>query len=152
MFKLVSDIQYTEYLSHHGIHGMKWGVHNGPPYPINKAIAAKNKREIRGKSIVTRVLKLSGAVAVLTIIGSAGSSNSELSLENLYNYAKVSSSKNLKLSKQEYAHVLSEVSTHVTEPQKSMRYFKKAIGNYMYTFKNNFDGTYDPIRRTKLTK
>lgn len=26
----------SEFLMHHGIKGQKWGVENGPPYPLNK--------------------------------------------------------------------------------------------------------------------
>lgn len=30
-----SVIRTNDYLMHHGILGQKWGVHNGPPYPLN---------------------------------------------------------------------------------------------------------------------
>lgn len=30
------EVQYSEALSHYGTQGMKWGVRNGPPYPIGK--------------------------------------------------------------------------------------------------------------------
>jgi len=26
------------YLSHHGVEGQKWGIQNGPPYPLNKTV------------------------------------------------------------------------------------------------------------------
>lgn len=32
------------YLAHHGIKGQKWGVRNGPPYPIDHKIMAKGTR------------------------------------------------------------------------------------------------------------
>ena len=28
---------FTDELKHHGIKGQKWGVRNGPPYPLDKS-------------------------------------------------------------------------------------------------------------------
>lgn len=38
-----------EFLEHHGIKGQKWGVENGPPYPLNKAGKAKFKERNLGQ-------------------------------------------------------------------------------------------------------
>lgn len=35
---------YKNYLVHHGIKGQKWGVRNGPPYPIEDKVMAKGTR------------------------------------------------------------------------------------------------------------
>lgn len=35
-----------EVLMHHGIKGMKWGVRNGPPYPLNPAGQYKNVKQL----------------------------------------------------------------------------------------------------------
>jgi hypothetical protein len=47
-------MSYESYLSHHGIKGQKWGVENGPPYPLNdvvKAIAYKGGDLGNGKKV-----------------------------------------------------------------------------------------------------
>lgn len=31
------------YLVHHGVQGQKWGVHNGPPYPLDSSVSDGNK-------------------------------------------------------------------------------------------------------------
>ena len=41
------------------------------------------------------------------------------------------------LPKDEYAHVMSEIATYISEEQKNMKVFLKAIGNYNYTVENN---------------
>ncbi len=54
--KTVEDILWTlrgrlgyNVLAHHGIKGQKWGVRNGPPYPLDKSSeSGKIKRETKG--------------------------------------------------------------------------------------------------------
>ena len=36
---------YRSYLSHHGIMGQKWGIRNGPPYPLGGGDYTKAERE-----------------------------------------------------------------------------------------------------------
>ena len=51
----------TDYLAHHGIKGQKWGVRNGPPYPIDHTVMPKGTRinsvvGIRPDSVVGRFI------------------------------------------------------------------------------------------------
>lgn len=39
----MNDWREYEYLEHHGIRGMKWGIKNGPPYPLEAAVSAAIK-------------------------------------------------------------------------------------------------------------
>lgn len=40
---------YGSYLSHHGIEGQKWGVRNGPPYPLSRGVigSAYKKKNVQ---------------------------------------------------------------------------------------------------------
>lgn len=49
------------------------------------------------------------------------------------------------LPKQEYAHVMSEISTNLTADQKAKSVFQKPIGEYVYTVENNGFGDYRVI-------
>ena len=42
-----------------------------------------------------------------------------------------------RLPKDEYAHVMSEINTHMTEAERSQKVVTKPIGNFYYTFENN---------------
>ena len=42
-----------------------------------------------------------------------------------------------RLPKDEYAHVMSEINTHMTEAERKRKVVTKAIGNHYYTFENN---------------
>ena len=62
-------------------------------------------------------------------------------------------SKNFKtvvLPKQEYAHVMSEIATHLTDEQKEKTVFKKAVGKYVYTVENNGFGDYRIIGKKEI--
>ena len=50
--------------------------------------------------------------------------------------------KTVELPKQEYAHVMSELATHLTAAQRKQKVITKAIGNYVYTVENNGFGNY----------
>lgn len=96
----------NNYLVHHGKKGQKWGVRNGPPYPLgtNKSFKATSFS------------------------------------------AKLKSAKTYPLPPSEYRHVMHEITTHVTQEQDSYKpIISKAIGNFIYTFVNNYDGTFRVI-------
>ena len=76
----MSYMHNNPYLAHHGIKGMKWGVKNGPPYPLDASVAKKVRshrisreerrkngrstgsiRKAFGKSMPTRREKLASA-------------------------------------------------------------------------------------------
>ena len=69
------------------------------------------------------------------------------------NYAfkrDTSSIKTVFLPKDEYAHVMSEIATNLTEAQKNQPIVSKAIGKYVYTFENNGFGNYRIISKKEI--
>lgn len=74
-------------------------------------------------------------------------------IENRNKSDKIKSSKDFKtivLQKQEYAHVMSEIATNLTNEQKEKTVFKKAIGKYVYTVENNGFGNYRIIGKKEI--
>lgn len=63
---------------------------------------------------------------------------------------KATSRKTIRLPAKEYAHVMSEIATNITKEQRQHGTITKHIGNYIYTFENNFDGTYRVIGKRKI--
>lgn len=41
----------VNYLEHHGIEGQKWGVENGPPYPLNKSKYSRSEKKALNKRV-----------------------------------------------------------------------------------------------------
>ena len=58
--------------------------------------------------------------------------------------------KTVVLPKKEYAHVMSEIATNLTEEQASKKVFSRAIGEYIYTVENNGFGEYRVIKKIKI--
>lgn len=62
-------------LYHHGIHGQKWGVRHGPPYPLDDTTSRDIRRQNSDKKHLTKKQKeliVKGALvtaAVLTVVG-----------------------------------------------------------------------------------
>lgn len=63
---------------------------------------------------------------------------------------KPSDFKTVRLRKDEYAHVMSELATWAAKEQRSKQTFRKCIGKYKYTVENMKDGSFRIIKRVKL--
>lgn len=71
-------------------------------------------------------------------------------LDHALNYAIKHDTSNIQtviLPKEEYAHVMSEIATNLSQVEKQMPVVSKAIGNYVYTFENNGFGDYRIIKK-----
>ncbi len=56
----------------------------------------------------------------------------------------------IRLPKQEYAHVMSEIASHLTDDDKTSPVFVKRIGNYQYTVENHGFGDYRIIAKRRI--
>ena len=71
------EISFSEAVSflHHGIEGQKWGVRNGPPYPLDRAAIAKDikskakevKKEDKKALVKSEFVK---GLAISSVVGS----------------------------------------------------------------------------------
>ena len=58
--------------------------------------------------------------------------------------------KTVELPKQEYAHIMSELATHLTDAQRKQKVVTKAIGKFVYTIENNGFGEYRVIGKKTI--
>lgn len=56
----------------------------------------------------------------------------------------------IRLPKDEYAHIMSEIATNLTEEQSQKKVFSKHIGDYIYTVENKGFGDYRVIDKVKI--
>lgn len=49
----MSDTSFSidDYLAHHGVRGQKWGVQNGPPYPLGSDISTGSRLKSAGDAV-----------------------------------------------------------------------------------------------------
>lgn len=94
----------------------------------NKYLKAQESERVRGSAHKT-------TDHVKTLENTAKDSKIDL---NLQFFAKSSKDyETVVLPKDEYAHVMSELNTHLSDEQRKQKVVTKAIGNYNYTIENN---------------
>lgn len=72
--------------------------------------------------------------------------NSDYGIINTYpNVKSASDFPTVQLERREYAHVMSEIATNITNEQRTHNIVHKYIGDHLYTFENNHDGTFRVI-------
>ena len=86
----------------------------------------------------------------LDISGESGIIDKGVKVDMQYFAKKSSDFPTVQLPKNEYAHVMSEIATHISEEQKAMKTFSKPIGDHMYLVENNGFGDYRIIGKKKL--
>ena len=86
----------------------------------------------------------------LDFAGESGIMDKGIKVDMQYFAKKSSDFPTVQLPKDEYAHVMSEIATHISEEQKAMKTFSKPIGDHMYLVENNGFGNYRIIGKKKL--
>ena len=55
-----------EYLAHHGIRGQKWGVRNGPPYPLGEKDHSASEKKPDGRNLLTNIKRINKGLPTRT--------------------------------------------------------------------------------------
>ena len=56
---------YHDYIAHHGILGMSWGVRNGPPYPLGSDVSTGHRLK-KGGSVTKKKPRIATSVSIMT--------------------------------------------------------------------------------------
>lgn len=94
-------------LFHHGKKDQKWGVQNGPPYPLESPSKRSFTKSTNYDSISSKTFN-----------------------------KKPSDFNTVFLELKEYAHVMSEIMTHMTCEERTHDIVTKPVGDYIYTVEN----------------
>ena len=83
--------------------------------------------------------------------GIVKNSNSDI-IKTSVEYVKKNTSvlPTVQLPKKEYAHVMSEINTHMSDEQRELPVVSKAIGDYIYTFENHGFNEYRIIGKVPI--
>ena len=119
-------------LMHYGVKGMKWGVRRYESKSGHLTTSGKARYNL-----------LSDRKFVLE--------KPKLSKIGLQFFAKKPSDfKTIRLPKKEYAHVMSEIATHVISEERAKDIVMKYIGQYRYMAENLHDGTFRIIGKSRI--
>lgn len=113
-----------DYLMHHGILGQKWGVRNGPPYPLNDGSYSKSLKNTFGNKVKFKYYEMPPSEIAL-----AKKMNSKLKeVELPYKITK--------------NHVNSIFENNLSDEAKSLALVSETDSNYRYDAINLGHGNY----------
>lgn len=111
----------TTYLTHHGIQGQKWGIKNGPPYPLDKQTVKNIKK---ANAIAT--VSISAAASIVATVAAGPVAGLVSGVSTLAVNAIIDKVRNKRLDAklvEDSKKVTNVVNTH----QKNTNYFNSLI-------------------------
>jgi len=146
------------FLIHHGIKGQKWGVRNGPPYPLddsqNRRAAHHRNLIERGRAFVSSNMHRIKYRPLSDIYNGFDDDEDELeklTIDDILSLPKAQS--RLKMSSQTYGHVMHEIMTNISSEQRfTETSFVKNVGQYSYAVSNDLEGGFGLMGRVKISE